>query len=79
MSLKNVNAGLELLDKVNTHPVLQALRALAVRVLLCLAFLSEMALVVRDDLAHVLDVVFLVLAWILLRVLLEDCDDFAAT
>jgi len=38
-----------------------------------------MAFVVRNDFAHVRDVVFLVLAGILLGILLEDLDDLTTT
>ena len=59
-------------------PVLQRPSTLRVRVLLCFALLRQVALVVRDDLAHVREVVFVVLAWVLLWILLEDGNDLAA-
>lgn len=62
-------------------PVLQALVALTVCVLLRLFLLSQMSLVICDYLAHMGQVVFIILARILglLRVLLKDFYDFAAT
>lgn len=58
-------------------PVLQTLVTLTVRILLGLLFLCEVALAVRNDLSHMIDVILLVLAWVLLGVLLQDCNDFA--
>lgn len=49
------------------------------RVLLGLALLRQVALAVRHDLAHVVDVVLVVPAGILVRVLLQDGDDVATT
>lgn len=57
-------------------PVLQGLSALAFWILLCLAFLCQMALVVRHDFAHVANVVLVVFAGVLLWVLLQNLDDF---
>lgn len=59
-------------------PILEALRTATVRILLRLAFLRQVTLIIGDDLAHVLDVLFVVLARVFLRVLLQDLDDFAA-
>lgn len=59
-------------------PILQALRTLALRVLLRLVLLRQMPFTVRHDLAHVVDVVLVVFFRVLLRVLFEDGDDFAA-
>jgi hypothetical protein len=59
-------------------PVLQRLSTLALRVLLRLSFLGQMALVVRHDFAHVANVVLVVFAGIFVRVLLQDLDDLAA-
>lgn len=58
-------------------PVLQALVTLAVRVLLRLLFLRQVPLAVRNHLAHVIDVVLVVLGGILLGVLFQDGDDLA--
>ena len=58
-------------------PIPKRARRFAIRVLLRLALLRQMPLAVRHHLAHVLDVVFLVLLRVLLRVLLEDRDDLA--
>ena len=59
-------------------PELQTESALAVRIFLRLTLLRKMALVVRDDSAHVIDVVVIVLLGILLRVLLQDLDNLAS-
>jgi hypothetical protein len=59
-------------------PVFQTLITLAVRVLLSLLFLRKMSLAVRNNLAHVVNVILLVLARILLGVLLQNCDDLAS-
>ena len=60
-------------------PVLQRLSTLALRILLRLSFLGQMALVVRHDFEHVANVVLVVLAGIFVWVLLQDLDDLAAT
>ena len=60
-------------------PILQRLVALTVRVLLGLFLLSKMSLVVAYYLSHVAKVLFIVLGWILLRILFEDLDDLPAT
>lgn len=57
-------------------PVLQGLSTLAVGVLLGFAFLCKVSLVVGYHLAHVADIVFVVLAGVFLRVLLQDLNDF---
>ena len=59
-------------------PILQTFRTPTLRVLLRLTFLRKVALVIRDDLAHVLDVFFVVFARIFLWVLLQDLNDLAA-
>lgn len=59
-------------------PILQAAIALAVRVPLGLLLLREVPLAVRDDAAHVVDVVLVVLGRVLLGVLFQDLDDLAA-
>ena len=59
-------------------PVLQTLVALAIRVLLRLLLLRQMPLAVRNDLAHVGQVFFIVLLRVFLWILLQDLDDLAA-
>ena len=60
-------------------PVFEAARALALRVSLGLILLREVALAVRNDAAHVVDIVVVISVWILLRVLLQYFYDLAAT
>lgn len=40
-------------------PILQALIALAIRILLCLLLLSKMTLAVRDHSPHMIDIIYL--------------------
>jgi hypothetical protein len=60
-------------------PILQALVAVAVGVLLGLLLLCQMTLVIRSDLAHMRQVVLVVLGRVLLGILFEDLDDLSAT
>ena len=60
-------------------PVLQALIRVAVRILLGLLLLGEMAFVISCNLPHVGDVLFLVLGWVFLRVLSQDLNNFPPT
>lgn len=57
-------------------PVLQGLSTFAIWILLRLPFLCKVALVVSYHLAHVANIVFVVLAGVFLRVLLQDLNDF---
>ena len=56
-------------------PILKRFVALAVGVLLGFLFLSEMALIVANNFSHMTKVLFVVLRWILVRILLQDFDD----
>ena len=60
-------------------PVLEAARALALGVALSLVLLRQVAFAVRDDAAHVVDIVIIIGLWILLRVLLQNSYDLAST
>lgn len=61
-------------------PILERLIGLAFGVLCrSLGLLSHVPLAVRDHLAHMSDVVFLVLVWVLLGVLLEDRYNLPST
>lgn len=60
-------------------PVLQALVAVAISVLLGMLFLSEMAFVIRSNSTHVCKIILIVLGWIFLWVLLQDFNDFPTT
>ena len=59
-------------------PVLQAARGPALRILLGLLLLREVALAVGHYAPHVSDVVLVVGVRVLLGVLVQDLDDFAA-
>jgi hypothetical protein len=58
-------------------PVLQTLVTFTVSILLRLLLLRKMPLAVCNHLAHVVNVVLLVLAGIFFRILLENLDDLA--
>lgn len=60
-------------------PVLQALVAITVCVLLGLLFLRQMAFIVRSYLAHMCQVVLVVLRGVLLGILFQDLDNLAPT
>jgi len=60
-------------------PVLQRLITFAVRVLFRLLLLRQMPLIVRDDLAHVSNVLLLIFLRILRGILLQDLNYLAAT
>ena len=59
-------------------PILQALVAVAVGVLLRMLFLSKVAFIVCCNSTHMVDIVLVVLGRVLLRILLEDLDDLPA-
>lgn len=59
-------------------PVLQTLIALTTRIMLSLLLLRKMPFAVRNDFAHVINIVLLVLAGILFGILLQNGDDSAA-
>lgn len=60
-------------------PVLQALVAIAIGVLLGFLLLGKMSFVIRCHLPHVRDVVFNVLGRVLLGILLQNLDDLPTT
>ena len=60
-------------------PILQASRGPALRILFRLAFLRKVTLAVRHYLSHMADVRLVVFIRILLRILLKDRYDLAAT
>ena len=60
-------------------PVFQALIALAVGILLCLFLLGQVSLAVRGHSPHMINVILIVVAWVFLRILLQDLDDLATT
>ena len=60
-------------------PVLQALVAIAVSILLCFLFLGKMTIIIRSHLAHVNYIVLVVLGRIPLRILLQDLNDLPTT
>lgn len=59
-------------------PILQTLITLTIRILLRLLLLRKMSLAVRNDLAHVINVVLLILVGVLLGILLQDGNNLAA-
>lgn len=59
-------------------PILQTPRTLRLRILLRFLLLRQMPLAIRHDAAHVVDIVLVVFIRVLVGVLLEDGDDFAA-
>jgi hypothetical protein len=59
-------------------PILQALVTPALRILLRLLLLREVSLTITHHLAHVLQVLIIVLLGVPLRVLLQDLDYLAA-
>ena len=60
-------------------PVLQRLVTFALGVLLGLLLLSQVPFVVTDHLSHMAKVLFVVLRWILLRILLQNLNDLTTT
>lgn len=58
-------------------PILQTLITLTLRILLRLLLLRQMPLTIRHHLAHVIDILLLVLFRIFLGVFLQDGDDFS--
>lgn len=60
-------------------PILQALIAVAVGVLLGFLLLGEMPLVIGGNFAHVIDVVLVISGWVFLGILLQDLDNLTTT
>jgi hypothetical protein len=58
-------------------PILQALITFTVRILLRLLFLRQMALAIRHNLPHMINLVLVILAWVFLGILLQNSDDLA--
>jgi len=60
-------------------PILQAFVRVAIRILLGLLLLGQMAFVVSSNLPHVGYIGFLIFRWVFLRVLLQDLHDLSTT